>query len=449
MNTALIDYYRCPESFANIKLKGRLSEDAGYFRFGLDTIYGRSASGFRASRPTADLYDAGQDVSIEDLNAFLPFDPTEVIGNLRLEHYARHHGHEAFSLWQRSIRNTYYFFRPFIHLHLRRHLQRAHLNSWRNLIFPHWPVDTTVENLCEKFLFLLMKAQGAERVPFVWFWPDGAEACISFTHDVEGEDGKNFCQELMDIDDSFGFKAAFQLVPEGRYDCSRAFVESIRSRGFEVNIQDLNHDGHLFRSQKEFLRRVSKINEYGRSFQARGFRSAVLYRNLDWYDKLEFSFDMSVPNVAHLDPQRGGCCTVMPYFVGDVLEVPVTTTQDYALFHLLHDYSLDLWKEQLALILEKNGIASFIVHPDYIIEEKARGLYKGLLSFLREAPIADKLWFAVAGEVDHWWRQRRNMSLVNNGGKWEVHGLHSERARVAYARLAKDRIEYEVEDQSR
>ena len=53
---------------------------------------------------------------------------------------------------------------------------------------------------------------------------------------------------------------------------------------------------------------------------------------------------MSVPNVAHLEPQRGGCCTVMPYFVGDVLELPLTTIQDYSLFHILGDYSTTLWK---------------------------------------------------------------------------------------------------------
>jgi len=132
------------------------------------------------------------------------------------------------------------------------------------------------------------------------------------------------------------------VVPEGRYEVSAAFVKGIRDRGFEVNIQDLNHDGNLFRDQEEFRRRAREINRYGEAYGAKGFRAAVLYRNLDWFDALKFSFDMSVPNVAHLDPQRGGCCTVMPYFVGDILEIPVTTTQDSALFHLLNEYSLDL-----------------------------------------------------------------------------------------------------------
>src|ERR1035441_6071919 len=86
----------------------------------------------------------------------------------------------------------------------------------------------------------------------------------------------------MNIDDSFGIKASFQLVPEGRYKISAALVEQIRDRAFEVNIQDLNHDGHLFREKEEFLRRAQKINRYAEIYGARGFRAAVLYRNQDW-----------------------------------------------------------------------------------------------------------------------------------------------------------------------
>ena len=58
--------------------------------------------------------------------------------------------------------------------------------------------------------------------------------------------------------------------------------------------------------------------------------------------------------------------------------------QDYTLFHLLNEYSLDLWKAQTELITKKNGLVSFIVHPDYVIEKRAQDIYRGLLSFLRQ-----------------------------------------------------------------
>ena len=136
----------------------------------------------------------------------------------------------------------------------------------------------------------------------------------------------------MDLDDAYGIKSCFGVVSERRYDVTKEYLDSLRNRGFEISVHDLNHDGYLFSERKEFLVRAEKINAYGEEFGAFEFRAAVLYRNQQWFDTLKFSYDMSVPNVCHLEAQRGGCCTVMPYFVGDILVLPVTTTQDYALF---------------------------------------------------------------------------------------------------------------------
>ena len=357
----------------------------------------RSASGFRAVRADAALYDVLNDVTTDGSSVLLPFNPTDVVDNLRLERYAKHFSPSALNPWTQSLRNAYYFLRPLMNVNVRKHVQRARLDGWRNILFPRWPVDTTVENLNEQMLLWSMKAKGVDRIPFVWFWPDGAGSCIVLTHDVEAERGQSFCSELMNIDDSFGIKASFQLIPEGRYKISTDLVQAIRDRGFEVGIQDLNHDGHLFRDKAEFLRRAKRINRYGETYGANGFRAAVLYRNQDWYDALDFSYDMSVPNVAHLDPQRGGCCTVMPYFVGDILEIPVTTTQDYMLFHLLSDYSLDLWRTQTEAILKKNGLVSFIIHPDYVIEKRARDVYRGLLGLLASLGFAGQTMVRPSG----------------------------------------------------
>lgn len=443
-NRALLAFYLCPEKFVDIQLTGQLSNDAGYFQFGQGTIcYGRSSAGYRTGRPDAASYDALADVRSHGTQIDFPFDLAEVIDNLRLERYT-HDGGGGVSRWELCLKRIYYFFRPLMHAQVRKRIQRGRLTGWRNLPFPRWPVDTTVENLCEKSLLLSMKAKGIDRVPFIWFWPDSAQSCVAMTHDVETERGRDFCSELMNIDESFGIKASFQVVPEGRYEIPEAFIPAIRDRGFEINVQDLNHDGNLFRNRDEFRRRAREINNYSKTHGISGFRAAVLYRNLDWYDALHFSFDMSVPNVAHLDPQRGGCCTVMPYFFGDILEIPVTTTQDYMLFHLLNDYSLDLWKTQTDLIIAKNGLVSFIVHPDYVIDGKARGAYKDLLAFLRELGQRKKLWFTLPGEIDRWWRARSKMRIVGAGGDWRIEGEGAERANLAFAQIVGDRLEYVV-----
>jgi hypothetical protein len=246
----------------------------------------------------------------------------------------------------------------------------------------------------------------------------------------------------MDIDDSFGIKSSFQFVPEGRYAVSRALLERTRERGFEVNVHDLNHDGHLYESREEFHRRAVKINQYVKEYGALGFRAAVLYRRLDWYEAYDFSYDMSVPNVGHLDPQSGGCCTVMPYFIGNMLELPVTTTQDYTLFNIFSDYSLDLWQRQIRLITENHGLLSFIVHPDFVLESRARDTYAGLLEHLSRLRNQGEVWMALPKEVDGWWRERARMTIVGEAGRWRIEGPGKERAKLAYACLAGDRISY-------
>ena len=450
MNSAFLDHYRCPETFATFTLSGELSEDSGYFRFGPDAIcFGQSSSGFRAGHATDELYDALTDVALDGAMLQLPFSPSEIVANLRYERYASASNRNGKMLHGESaLRKVYYLVRPLLTVSVRKHLQRIRLRDWNEIPFPSWPVDSTVERILEMLLILLLKAHAVDKIPFVWFWPNGFPSCAIMTHDVEALPGRDFCSHLMDLDDAHGIKSSFQIVPEGRYPVSKGFLNTIQSRGFEIDIHDLNHDGHLFSDRERYLRRAERINRYSREYGAAGFRSAALYRNLDWFEALDFSYDMSVPCVGHLEAQRGGCCSVMPFFIGKILELPVTTTQDYSLFHILNHYSIDLWKRQLALIMEKHGLASFIVHPDYILEHRARDTYKALLSYLSQLRSEGKIWIALPREVDHWWRERSQMRLSRRGNKWEIEGPGKERARVAYASLEEDCVVYHLEANS-
>ena len=331
---------------------------------------------------------------------------------------------------------------------LRRRLQRTYFRGWKSLPFPRWPVDVTVEQLLENLVRLCLQTHGVARLPFVWFWPDGAPSCAIVTHDVETAVGRDRCSWLMDVDDGYGIKASFQIVPEERYSVSPRFLDEIRRRGFEINVHDLNHDGRLFSSREEFRRRAQRINGYVREFGVRGFRSGSLYREPGWYDALEIAYDMSIPNTGHLEVQRGGCCTVMPYFIGGILELPLTTTQDYSLFHILKDFSNDVWQSQMESVMGRHGLASFIVHPDYLGAEHARQTHRVLLGQLSRLRGAGRCWVTLPAEVDRWWRERSRMTLVRDGCGWRVEGAGKERARVAYAELHGDKLAYTVEPAS-
>ncbi len=438
-------YYRCPQEYLDFCVAAPLKESRGYFRFGPDiTCYGQT-SGYAYPTINGHLFDASEHVRRQGHTSFLPFDPAQIVDNLRLERYV-----DQSSQWRWlenvRVKKFYYQLRPFFSVTLRKHFQQVYLRGWDTIPFPAWPVDRSVDKLFEKLLVLAMQAQHTDRMPFIWFWPEGHAACAVVTHDVEETAGRDFTGRLMDIDDAYGIKASFQIVPEKRYTVSPTYLETIRERGFEINVQGLNHDGRLFWHREGFLKSAKKINHYAKQFGAQGFRSPIMYRNVDWFQDLCFSYDMSVPNVAHLEPQRGGCCTVMPYFLpGGMLELPLTTIQDYSLFHILEEYSIALWKKQCDVLLDGHGLMSFLIHPDYVIQPRAQDVYKELLAYLNRLRSDYAIWVALPKEVDHWWRERSAMQLIAGRKGWTIEGPGSHRARVAYARLDGDRVVYEID----
>jgi len=444
---SFLDYFRCPDEFAPFLLPRSPAGEAGYFRFGEGILcYGRCAADPPSHGFDGDLQDLKKHVRLENSVWELPFDPGEVVENLRNERYVNgHHKSVTTPGIRKSARKAYGLVRPFLPVPVRRHLQRVHVRGFKDIRFPDWPVDRTVDRIFEELLTLSLRALGVPAIPFIWFWPEGHSSAAIVTHDVETAAGRDFCSELMSMDDRRGIKSAFQIVPEERYEVTPAFLRELKERGFEVNVHDLNHDGNLFSSREQFLLRAARINEYGRLYGASGFRSGVLYRNQAWFDALDFSYDMSIPCAAHLEAQRGGCCTVMPFFIGKLLELPLTTAQDYSLFHLLGDYSLDLWMRQIRMLVDAHGLISCISHPDYLRKKRARRSYESLLDFLAHLRIHAGVWLTLPSEVDRWWRERAAMRLVPRGGSWQIEGQGKERARIAWASRDGDRLIYSLE----
>jgi hypothetical protein len=449
--SAFLDHTKCPPSSTERITCSPGNGQEGFFRLGDLRLYGRANGGSTSSGPDGNLplIDTLVQDGIGSLS--LPFDPNEIIDNLRWERYAGAANTQiTYISNNKSLpRRLYYAIRPLLPVKVRRHLQRIALQDWSKITFPAWPVDTTVEDFIEWLWIRIFQVTGAKQIPFIWYWPESFHSCAIMTHDVETGVGQDFCPTMLKIEHEYGIKSAFELVPEVRYEISEKVLEAIRWAGSEVCVHGLNHDGRLFSSEELFRTRAKAINQYAEKWGARGFRSPVMYRNLSWYDAFHFSYDMSVPNVAHLDPQRGGCCTVFPYFVGDILELPLTATQDYPLFNIIRSNPMEMWSKQMDLIVAKHGLVSFIIHPDYILEPEKQALYRELLQMLRNFNNEKNVWLALPREVDTWWRERAAMNLECKDGNWSVRGKGSERARVAYATLENGKIKYLLPNEAR
>lgn len=442
----LSDYFRLPADWKANFIVPPTEGAPGFFHYGSDTTcFGHCANGAVLPVGSTPLHDASRDTRIKNDSVHLSFDPGQVIDSLRNECYLEclKSTSNGF-LSSRLVREAYYSIRKFLPVPIRRQFQKAYLRGWKSLRFPRWPIDFSVDNLHREMLKLAMQAEGIDHIPFIWFWPEGKSGCVLMTHDVETVAGRDFTATLMDLDDEYGIKGAFQVIPEERYAISEEYVRQIQDRGFEFNIHDLNHDGNLYRKQEEFIQRVKKINQYGRQYNAQGFRAGAMYRNQEWYSALEFSYDMSVPNVAHLEPKRGGCCTVFPYFVGQIVEFPLTTAQDYSVFHILDHSTIKLWRTQLHLLRQYNGLMSILCHPDYLMESRTRNLFECLLQYLRQMIDRDNVWAALPRELNHWWRARGRMKLVRSGNSWKIEGEESHRARLAMAELSENQLVFRL-----
>ena len=157
-------------------------------------------------------------VHFDGSTVHLPFDIDEVIENLRRETYEKRlmpslekvSSHE----W---IRRAYYAVRTIASVRSPA-LQKVYFRDWKAGSFRVGLLISQWIHSMKRFLRLSMEATGIKRVPFIWFWPEGASNCLIMTHDVETGTGRDFTSQLMDIDESYGIKASFQVIPEKRYE---------------------------------------------------------------------------------------------------------------------------------------------------------------------------------------------------------------------------------------
>ncbi len=378
----------------------------------------------------------------------LPLDCTcptgDIVDFLRQEKYVADPLHSTNAI-RVVVRDLYYLLRPMLPVGIRRHLQRLALRNWQKQSFPRWPLDFTVESIHEGFLKAIIRESGDDSIPFIWFWPEGLPACAIMTHDVETRAGRDMCTRIMDFEDRVGVSSSFELIPENRYSTPETLLDEIRARGHEICIHGLNHDGHMFDSLDEFTRRVEKIRSYADRYQAIGFRSPAMYRNVAWLEQLPFLYDMSIPNVGRLEAQAGGCCTVLPFFVGELVELPLTMVQDYWLYHIIKKDAFDLWREQLAAIGRRNGLASFIIHPDYHLSSRTQDTFNRLLDHLAEHRAERSLWLARPDECYKWWLARSRMVLKRDNGEWRIVGDGCERARLGRISLDGEDLNFEID----
>lgn len=258
----------------------------------------------------------------------------------------------------------YYGLKPYVPWRVRMALRRVTAQRKRARCSEVWPIDPA-----------------AARPPANWpGWPDEKQFAFVITHDVEGPAGLAKCQRLAALEEELGFRSCFNFIPEGPYSVPAALRAALLDRGFEIGVHDLQHNGKLFRSRADFEQKAARINHYVRDWNAAGFRSGFMLRNLDWLHDLRIRYDSSTFDTDPFEPQSEGAGTIFPFWISPrasspahahgsdrgYLELPYTLPQDSTLFLVLQETSPDIWLRKLDWIARHRGMALVNVHPDYI-----------------------------------------------------------------------------------
>ena len=143
--------------------------------------------------------------------------------------------------------------------------------------------------------------------------------------------------------------------------------------------------------------------------------------------RLGFDYDSSYPDTDPYEPQPGGCCTVLPFFNGEMVELPITLPQDHTLFALLGRGDGDSGRRRRATSASTGGMALVLTHPDYASNPALADAYRELISSVHRDPT---LWHALPRDVAGWWRQRAVSSLRGSPDGWQITGPASGTGRV-------------------
>jgi hypothetical protein len=358
-----------------------------------------------------------------DGDIFIPFDPSRAIRTLWSEAYER----PATRPLKRGCLRAYYRLRPLLPRRTQIWLRRLLARVQARRRFPRWPVETSLPELYELLFEYLTDVSGSP-IPAISFWPRGCSWAFVLTHDVETEVGYRHLDILRSVERDLGYRSSWNFVPR-RYTVHESVVHSLADEGFEVGVHGLYHDGRDLESASVLAERLPEIERHAQRWGALGFRSPATHRDWELMPLLPFAYDSSYPDTDPFEPRSGGCCSLLPFFIEGLVELPITLPQDHTLFTILRHCDESAWIAKTDEIRRRQGMALLITHPDYMIQEARVVAYGRFLQAYRDDTTA---WRALPREVAEWWRRRQASWLELQHGKWRVVGPAADDASVVW-----------------
>ena len=363
----------------------------------------------------------------EDGSVLLPFDPGDVMATLWSERYHAADGSGLSVAARRLAVRGYYLLRPALPRAVQLRLRRAFARVQARATFPRWPVEDGLHDFYA-WLFRVLEELAGRPVPWLDLWPDGRTWALVLTHDVETEVGLRQRELLRGPERALGLRSSWNLVAE-RYAVDDDIVHALAAEGCEIGVHGLRHDGKDLGSRRLLRRRLPAMRRAADRWGAVGFRSPATQRRWEWMPGMGFAYDTSFPDTDPYEPQPGGCCTILPFFNDELVELPITLPQDHTLFALLGQRDGLLWQDKARYIRDRGGMALVLTHPDYASDPAVADAYRKLIGSVHTDPT---LWHALPREVAEWWRRRATSFLRRGPEGWRIDGPATGEGRVRF-----------------
>ncbi len=278
------------------------------------------------------------------------------------------------------------------------------------VVFPSWPADNSVDLL--RFMFMqAFQLVSKEQLKKTKKWPLDVKSIVCLSHDVDTIDAARNIEKVAFIEEEFNLKSTW-FITGNKLSQSKKTLNYLHDNGNEIALHGHNHDFKLpFLKIEEIEQRLKIYRVYMEDYNMTGFRSPGMLRTTELLKVLAtyFRYDSTFVDTERYSftTPGEGCCTVFPFNVGPLLEIPVTLPMDISLAvaGLSEQQMLELWLRKIRLIKQIGGVAVLNTHTDSHLSAQPSMLkiYQKLLDTISQ----DKsLKVATLNKVAGYWKRR-------------------------------------------
>ncbi|MBF0216879.1 MAG: hypothetical protein HQL30_07810 [Candidatus Omnitrophica bacterium] len=235
---------------------------------------------------------------------------------------------------------------------------------------------------------------------------NGAMPSLVLTHDVESAGGLLRVQEIAGIEETYGFKSSWNIIPK-RDAIDMKKIAAIAETGHEIGLHGIWHNNReAFLAEDEMRSQFRSIAPFIREFSVTGYRSPAWNRTTRMFKVLSefFVYDSSCLDLDLMSLSGNGGVGFMRPLILDsgLIELPCTLPFEVPLYYGIRPEDLiAYWAPKIDLVRNVKGMLLVNTHPEpnYLGTKKMMRVYGKLLSRLSKEGWKPELPGRLAVEV--------------------------------------------------